>query len=139
MDRSQTDEILGNAIAGKYIMALTCEPERNAKTRKVRVILIQECMLKQLINDLNNTNDDFQAILEHPEHGYRWKLIQKIAKTYQNQARYCDRNPQWSSDIEWGKPLCTIELCTMGECNFDDQFRPILNRDTQYLLKHHYY
>jgi len=82
--------------------------------RKIRVMLIQESMVQQLLNDLRSTEGDgdedtaWTAKLEHPLHNDRWQLMRKIAQKYEVQERRKD------GKLRWAKPLGTLELCTVG-------------------------
>ena len=93
-------------------------------------MLIQEGMIKQLLQDMQNEQyrDDYDEIrdewayhnhntieaggkewtakLEHPVHSARWELIKKIVAMYDKQEK------KENGKIKWAKPLCDMELCT---------------------------
>ena len=127
--------IAANIESGVYLMALTCEPERKWVNAKIRVMLIQEKMVQQLLEDMKaeralteqgmDTTHEFQqngkswtAKLEDPVHQDRWELIKTIVRTYEHQER------RENGKLKWGKPLCDIELCTMSVSERRESAKP---------------
>jgi hypothetical protein len=70
---------------GEYVICLTCERAGPVRTRKVRAMLVQKCLLKSLPEE--------EPSYESPNHQTRWQTLQYLAQEYQ-------RNPHRFMEME---------------------------------------
>jgi hypothetical protein len=68
---------LGASVqTGRYLLCLTNECDGDIRTRKIRVMLIQQQLLEKLPEE--------QPELESPNHSTRWKTLQAMSERYQS-------------------------------------------------------